>query len=81
LRYGELPAQYQPPSETDRCQEWLVETLREEGPMQPYKVIRLARLEGYSESTVYRTRRELKDEIQNTDGARNPHNKWTLRQT
>jgi len=80
LRYGELPAQYQPPSETDRCQAWLVATLREEGPMRPYAVIRLARLEGYSERTVYRARSGLKDEIQNTDGAKSRHNKWELRE-
>ena len=48
--------------------------------MRPYAVIRLARLEGYSERTVYRARSGLKDEIQNTDGAKSRHNKWELRE-
>ena len=80
LRYGEPPVKYRPPSDVDRCKEWLVEALREEGPLQTNEVITLAKLAGYSERTTYRAHKELADKIQDTDKPKSRQNMWKLRE-
>jgi len=77
LVYGDPPSPYQKPEKRDYCAEWLEDLLREAGePMKPSEVVAIGEDEGYSQSTIYRTRRTLK-QIQNTeDSARNSNNKW-----
>lgn len=78
LKYGKAPEQYQEPSRTDLCGDWLVATLREHGePMKPREIIKLAAEEGYNRRLVYRAREQL-EEIVDTANSHDPNNCWAL---
>lgn len=78
LQYGDAPEKYQPPTEEDRCTEWLIETLRESGAMKPKDVVELGEQAGYARRTIYRAREALSDRIINTEGRKSPENLWKL---
>ncbi len=78
LRYGDAPEKYQPPTEEEHCAEWLLQTLRETGPMKPKDVIQLGKEVGYLERMIYRARGSLSDQVLNTAGRKNPENMWKV---
>ena len=65
------------PSLLDECMEWLEDLLRAnpEG-MKPMAVVKEGEAEGYSRALVYRARKELRREIENTVGHKAPNNSW-----
>jgi hypothetical protein len=79
LQWGNAPEPYQVPTKQDRCVEWLMETLQENGrPMNPKTLVELAEAAGFSRAMVYRARNQSNDRIVDTEGRRNPNNKWAL---
>ncbi|MBN1874724.1 MAG: AAA family ATPase [Anaerolineae bacterium] len=70
------PEPYKAPTKIDECKLWLTAFVRDaEEPLRPKEIIREATNEGYSRPMVYRARKEL-PQIQDTDGSRNPENRW-----
>jgi hypothetical protein len=78
LVYGEPPEPWEEPTKKVECTEWLVALLDEYGELPPKEVIELAHEQGFSESTVYRARRQLGDQVIDTQGKRHPNNTWAL---
>jgi len=79
LRYGPAPQdEDETPSKLEECAAWLLAVLAEEGPLSPAEVIDLAKYESFSESTLYRARKALGDQVVNTAGWRDPANQWAL---
>lgn len=79
LRYGDAPQQYEAPTKTELCAEWLLQFLEEAGePVKPKEIVEQAEAEGFSRSLVYSARRSLRTQISNTAGRRNPSNCWVL---
>lgn len=78
LAYGDKPSPYKEPRKVDRCKEWLIETLGDEGEMGFKDLKELATMEDFSQATVYRARKELGSRIVDTKGRRDPDNKWRL---
>ena len=75
----EAPSPYQRPADADECATWLIATLQENGaPMAPRELIRLAAGQAFSQSTLYRARRQLGHQIVDTSGKRSPRNRWAL---
>jgi KaiC/GvpD/RAD55 family RecA-like ATPase len=74
---GEPPRQYELPSESDLCADWIVERLQD-GPMRPKDVVELAEQEGFSQRVVYIARDKLEGQVVNTKGKRHPQNEWQL---
>jgi hypothetical protein len=62
----------------DDCGEWLLELL-EDGPMKVKDVLVAGEENGYGRDTIYRIRKELEGQIENTKGHRHPCNRWALR--
>jgi replicative DNA helicase len=76
LRYGEAPQPYQERTKSDECAEWLEDLLREaDEPMAPGDVVEMANVVGFNRRMVYRVRNKM-DEIQDTEDAHHPDNKW-----
>ena len=73
----EAPKVYKDPSLLDECMKWLEDLLRAnpEG-MKPMAVVKEGEAEGYSRALVYRARKELRREIENTVGHKAPNNSW-----
>lgn len=78
IRYGEPPAPYEEPTRRQLCAEWLLALLKERGELPAREIIELAAEAGFRQATVFRARATLRGQIVNTQGRRNPHNKWTL---
>jgi hypothetical protein len=79
LRYGDPPQRYREPTKTEGCAEWLLQLLDDERePMKPKRIVELADDAGFSETLVYRARKQLEGRIVNTQGRRSPHNRWGL---
>jgi hypothetical protein len=78
--YGE-PVAFEDAQESpgDKCEEWLLSYLEENGPSKPADVLRAGESAGFSKSTIYRTRKQLAALISNTDkNFRAPGNLWQL---
>ncbi len=79
LSYGEPPREYEAPTKTSLCRDWLLETLEDaDEPMQPRDIVSLAKESGFSRAAVYRARSGLGDAIVDTEGRRHPENQWML---
>jgi hypothetical protein len=80
LRYTVPPQPYRPPTRTDACAAWLLGHLDEAGePVRPKDVIRAAREQGYSASTVHRARNQLGPRILMAGSSpQDPKNRWSL---
>jgi hypothetical protein len=76
--YGEAPAAYEETNKREECGEWLLMLLEEWGELRPREVIEMAMEGGYSERTVYRMRKELGEQVVDTQGRRHPNNTWAL---
>lgn len=73
--YGEAPS-----ADTtlrDDCQDWLLDLLAD-GPMKVKDILAAGEKAGYSRDTIYRARKELETDIENTKGHRHPGNQWAL---
>ena len=78
--YGE-PVAFEDAQESpgDRCEEWLLSYLEENGPSKPADVLKAGEAAGFSKSTIYRVRKQLAALIGNTDkNFRAPGNLWQL---
>ena len=65
-------------TKVDRCERWLLNLLKQ-GPKRPAEIVELAStFMGFSRTTVFRARRMLGDQIQNTQGHKSPDNQWKL---
>lgn len=73
----EPPHSYQEPTKLDNCMTWLL-ALLVEGPMKPAEIVELGETEGFARNLIYRARRGLNDQIENTEGKNSPHNQWKL---
>lgn len=62
----------------DDCGEWLLDLL-EDGPMKVKDVLVAGEENGFGRDTIYRSRKELEGQIENTKGHRHPGNRWALR--
>lgn len=62
----------------DDCQDWLLDLL-EDGPMKVKDVLVAGEANGYGRDTIYRARKELEGDIENTKGHRHPANQWALK--
>jgi len=74
--YGEPPS-FEQEAPGDKCEEWLIEYLEENGPSKPADVIAAGEAEGFNERMIYRVRRQLK-EIVNSRGKKAAGNRWAL---
>lgn len=73
----EAPEGYREPSLLDECMEWLEDLLRANPDgMRPKDVQAEGNAEGYSRNMVYRARKELRGQIENTVGHKAPNNHW-----
>jgi len=73
----DAPDPYKPPTKQDECIEWMADLLRNaEEPMRPSDVVEEAKNEGYSRPLVYRARRALGSQVEDTEGNQSPNNKW-----
>jgi hypothetical protein len=72
------PKRYEEPTVRDGVGDWLVEFVREHGPVAPKEVIEAAQEVGYSRALVYRMREELSGQIVNSKGRKSPGNCWQL---
>ena len=72
------PKRYEEPTARDGVGDWLVEFMREHGPVTPKEVVEAAQEVGYSRMTVYRAREALGEQIVNSKGRKNPGNCWQL---
>lgn len=80
LRYGDAPVTYEEPTKLDRCIEWLVTLLEENGePMKPKEIVELGKEFGYSRSLIYQARQDIGKRIVNTEGRKSPTNEWELK--
>ncbi len=62
-----------------RCEEWIVETLRKRGEPIPVREFEaLAKEEGFSRTTFYRARQHLHGIVINTEGRKSKGNAWAL---
>ena len=75
---SEAPQNYREPTQLERCAEWLLNLLREQGAMAPAEVIALGRAAGFSRSLIYRARKHLAGQVENTNGKQSPHNRWQI---
>ncbi|MEA3351974.1 MAG: AAA family ATPase [Chloroflexota bacterium] len=73
----DAPQAYREPTKEDGCAAWLLEMLQD-GAMKPKEVIAAGKNEGFSRSVIYRARRSLSGQVDNTDGKKSPMNKWEL---
>lgn len=73
----EPPQSYQEPTKMEDCKTWLVALLAE-CPRKPADVIVAGEGEGFSRNLIYRARRGLSEQIENTDGKNSPNNQWRL---
>lgn len=64
-------------SKRETCEEWLVSLLAD-GPIPAAEVLEIAGSVGFSESTVFRARRNLTDKVMDTHGKRHRDNMWQL---
>jgi hypothetical protein len=79
LQYGDPPCRYEPPTEIEKCSEWLLQTLREHGePMKPRDLVEAASAEGFSRATLFRARKRLGTQIVDIPGHQSPDNAWTI---
>ncbi|MFP4395408.1 MAG: AAA family ATPase, partial [Anaerolineales bacterium] len=77
LRWGAAPEPWREPTKLDRCIAWLETLLREANePLAPKDVVAQAAEEGFSRAMVFRARKALGEQIQDTAGRRNPANLW-----
>lgn len=77
LRWGAAPEPWRAPTKLDRCIAWLEALLREaDTPLAPKDVVAQAAEEGFSRAMVFRARKALGDQIQDTAGRRSPANLW-----
>lgn len=71
------PQPYREPTRLDECKSWLEEFLKmEPDGFFPKEVIAAGKDLDWSESMIFRARRELSSKIQNTVGHRAPNNRW-----
>lgn len=77
FEYGEVTTD-SARSSRDKCAEWLVEILTENGPTKPAEIVEMGAIEGFERSMIYRARKTLGDAIINTDGRQSPKNQWML---
>lgn len=79
LKWGPPPQRYEEPTQGDQVATWLLSLLREsDEPVKPADVIEAGLELGYSESAIYRARKNLEGKIVNTAGRRSPDNMWAL---
>ncbi len=79
LKWGPPPQRYEEPTRADQVEQWLLQLLHDsEEPVKPADVIETGIELGYSESAIYRARKNLEGKIVNTAGRRSPDNMWTL---
>jgi hypothetical protein len=73
----ESPKGYREPSLLDECMAWLEELLRANPDgIRPKDAETEGNAEGYSRNLVYRARKELRGQIENTVGHKAPNNRW-----
>lgn len=65
-------------SKEEMCREWLLEALGD-GPQKPADLAELGNAMGFSQGVIYRARKNLEGEIENTEGKQAPNNMWRLR--
>lgn len=78
--YGE-PVAFEDAQESpgDKCEEWLIDYLGENGPSKPADVIAAGKDAGFTRDTIYRTRKSLRVMIGDTaKNFRAPGNMWRL---
>jgi hypothetical protein len=78
--YGE-PVAFEDAQESpgDKCEEWLLDYLGENGPSKPADVIAAGKDAGFTRDTIYRTRKSLRVMIGDTGkNFRAPGNMWRL---
>lgn len=73
------PEAYRPPTERERCEAWLLEQLQS-GPKKPKDIVQDAEAAGFSRAMVYRARKNLEGQIEDTTGRNSPQNRWQLRE-
>ncbi len=73
------PEDYRPPTKLDVCEEWLLEYLRQ-GPVQPSQAVEEGKRQGFSRAMVYRARKSLEGQIEDSVGKNSPQNRWRLRE-
>jgi len=72
------PRPYREPTRLDECKTWLEEFLKTDPDgICPKDVIIAGKELDWSESMIFRARRELRLHIRNTVGHRSPNNRWT----
>lgn len=79
FEYGAPPSFDDQESPGDKCEEWLIEYLEENGPSRPADVVTAGEGEGFTRATIYRVRKQLQGVIRNTDrNYKAPNNRWRL---
>lgn len=73
----DTPGTYQEPTKLESCKAWLLTLLAEE-TMKPAEIVELGETEGFARSLIFRARRDLNDQIENTEGKNSPQNRWKL---
>lgn len=76
VRYVDAPQPWREMSKGDECIEWLGDVLRSEGPMSPGAVVELGDELGFGRRMIYRARKKLGHQIENTKGKKHPDNQW-----
>lgn len=77
FEYGDaLP--WDAPSQSDTCEDWLINYLEENGATKAKIIVQAAEAEGFSRRGVYRVRKQLGNDIADTHHARHPANEWAL---
>ncbi len=78
--YGAVPQAYRERTKREECAEWLLMLLAEQGRLAPAQVVAIGKQAGYSQATVYRARKKLGEQVIDTKGRHQKHNKWALAQ-
>lgn len=80
LTYGDAPIPFREPTRVEECADWLLATLHEIGePTPPADLVELGEQDGYYQSIIYRSRKQLGDLIMDTETRfRHPDNRWAL---
>ncbi|HNB50468.1 MAG TPA: AAA family ATPase [Anaerolineales bacterium] len=73
----DAPGTFQELTKREECEQWLLALLAE-GPMKPAEVVELGEQEGFARNLIYRARRKLSEQIENTEGKNSPVNQWIL---
>lgn len=74
--YGKAPG-WDEEGPGQKCEDWLIEYLENNGPCKPAEVLAAGEAAGYNERMIYRVRRQL-PEIVNSRGKKAAGNLWAL---